>query len=48
MVSEKCEHSILITHTNLYYGEYQNIQCILKDGHSHAHLGIDGYDIYRW
>lgn len=48
MENKKCEHHIIITHTNLYYGEYQTVACILEKDHSHSHLGIDGYDIYRW
>ena len=44
----KCRNTILICHTNLYYGEYTTIRCILPKEHSHSHLGFDGYDIYRW
>lgn len=48
MENEKCKGHIIITHTNLYENEYQDIYCILPKGHSHSHLGIDGYNIYWW
>ena len=48
MANKKCYEHILITRTNLSDHEYKRIDCLLPDGHSHSHLGIDGYDIYRW